>query len=198
MSSAETVNADTSTEVAMTRRDRDDLQKVVRMRERLAKAGIAAQEAELLADVERQLSAIYSANDEAWAEITAAAMKAVADADAQIAQRCEDLGIQPEFRPELRVGWYGRGQNMVASRRAELRKAAQTRIAASGKAAKLAIEEQSLRVLTNIITGGLESVEARQQIASLPMPSDLMPRLDVTALEPAPLALRERRRAVLE
>ena len=113
----------------------------------MAKAQVAEREAELLADAEAQLAAISKDTDTAWADVTGLAKKTIREADAVIAERCETLGIPTDFRPGLSLSWYGRGNNASKERRAELRKVAQTRIAANGRKAKLAIEQRSVEAL---------------------------------------------------
>lgn len=167
----------------MTRKEREDLGRVARMRAKVAKDGVVQREAELLADVEAQLAAIYKAGDPAWKEIIAQAKQAVAAADAEIAEICRQRGIPEEFRPRLIADWYGRGENAAASRRGELRKVAQTRIAAAGRAAKTAIEAKTAEVLTELIAGGLESPEARAFLESIPTPQQLMPPVTIAELE---------------
>lgn len=163
--------------------ERDELAKLAKRRERTAKSGVEHRAAELLADAEAQLAAVYSANDETWAELTAEAKRLVDDLDAQIAERCRDLGVREEFRPGLSLSWYGRGANGDAQRRAELRKVAQTRIAAESKRAKHAIEVRTTDVLTELAAGALHSDEAHAFLASIPTPAELMPTLDIKALE---------------
>jgi hypothetical protein len=167
----------------MTRRDRDDLAKVARLRAKVAKDGVAQREAELRADVEEQLSARYKASDAAWSEITKQAKEAVDLADQEIARICRERGVPEEFRPYLSLGWYNRGENAEASRRAELRKLAQTRIAAAGRQAKTAIEAKTAEVLTQLIAGGLESSEARVFLESIPTAQQLMPPVTIAELE---------------
>jgi hypothetical protein len=167
----------------MTRRDRDDLQKVVRLRTKLAKDGVAVREAELLAIVEDELSMSFRFDQDVIADITRQANEAITAADAALAQRCRELGVREEFRPKLALSWYGRGANAIGERRTELRKLAQTRIAAAGKAAKGTIDARSSQIVTDLIVGGLESTEARAYIETIPTAGELMPTFDVAALE---------------
>ena len=167
----------------MSKAERDELAKLAKRRERTAKAGIEHRAAELAADVEAQLAATYASNDETWAELTAEAKRLVDDLDARIAERCRELGVREEFRPGLSLGWYGRGQNGDAQRRVELRKVAQTRIAAEAKRAKYEIEVRTTDVLTGLAAGALHSSEAQAFLASIPTADELMPHLDVGELE---------------
>lgn len=82
------------TNETMTRRDREDLIRVARLRAKVAKAGVADQEARLLADVEQQLSAKYKLDDAVWADLTTAAQAAVADADQQVAGKAAKTAIE--------------------------------------------------------------------------------------------------------
>ena len=89
----------------MTRDERKQLEQLIAGRKKVAKYAVQKRKAELLADVERQLAAIYRADDEAWSDLSARADAAVKEADAELAKRCRELGIPEEFRPSLHCGW---------------------------------------------------------------------------------------------
>lgn len=167
----------------ITKAERGELAKIARLRARVARTAVAQREAELLADVEAQLSATYSFDDATWADVTAAAKAAVASADAEVARRCAELGVPAEFRPSLFLHWWDRGENAVSKRRAELRKRAQTRIAAEGLAAKAAIERVEAEVLTSIYVGALDTAAAHEFLASIPTAESLMPPMRLAELE---------------
>jgi len=167
----------------MSQRERTDLAALVRRREKVAKTAALQRKAELLADVEEQLAATYKRNAEHWAEVTAAADQAVADADAEIARRCQALGIPEAFRPSLHLGWYNRGESADAQRRAELRRVAVTRLDAMEKAARAEIERRSVNVQTQLLAGGLESAAAQAFLETMPTADQLMPPLALAELE---------------
>jgi len=175
----------------MTQGERTELSKLVRIRARVAKADVDALAARHLADVEAELAARYSANHQAWAEITTEAKAAIAAADAEIAERCRALGIRDEFRPQLFVSWSGRGENGDKTRRAELRKVAETELACRAKAAKVEIQRYEATQLTHLAAGALASDEARAFLEAMPTPAQLMPPVALLALE-ATLAARGR------
>jgi hypothetical protein len=75
---------------------------------------------------------------------------------------------------------------------AELRKVAQTRIAALEKAACNDIERSSLEVQTELLAGGLQSGEARAFLESIPTAAALMPPLSVPELEALTPSTRSR------
>lgn len=164
---------------SMTKRERDDLAKLVRQRAKLEKALASQRKAELLAEFERQMAQDYSYDDDAtWSAAVEAAEAEVRAAKAKIADRCVELGIPKEFAPRLTVGWYGRGQNATAQRRTELRRVAATRLDAMEKAARTEIERASVGAQTNLITDGLTSEAAHRFVDSLPSVRLLMPPLD--------------------
>jgi hypothetical protein len=167
----------------MTRAERLELAKLVRLRATVAKKDVEQRQAVLLADVEEQLATIHKANSPAWKQVTANAERLVKEADAQIAQLCIELGIREEFRPGLRLVWYGRGENADRERRTELRKVAQTRIEANARAAKVEIDRKSAQLLTELASGALESSGAKGFLDAMPSIDDLMPRLTVPELE---------------
>jgi hypothetical protein len=167
--------------------EREELAKILTARERVAKSVVEQRAAELLADVEQQLAARYTISDDAWHDLTAAAKAAVQAADAEIARRCQSLGIPETFRPSLDLSWYSRGENADKKRRDELRRVAKTRIDALAKKALVVIQTRSLDGRTLLAAGALESDEARAFLASMPTVEALMPVIDVSAL--GPLAL---------
>jgi hypothetical protein len=168
----------------MTKGEREDLQRLIRHRERVLKSAAAQRSAELMADFEQQLASEYSYDqDETWKRAVEEADRAVEQAKALIAARCEELGIPAKFAPGLHLSWHGRGENAVRERRAELRAVAKTRIAAIEKEAGLKIELHSIELQTQIIQQGLTSEAARSFLESLPAIEVLMPPLEVGKIE---------------
>lgn len=132
----------------MTNKERSELQQLARARARVAKQQVKQRQAQLLAQVEQELSERYAANHEAWAHITNEAEAMVREADEKIAAICRELGVREEFRPHLNLSWWSRGENADNQRRTELRKRAQTAIAAQAEQAKYEIDRQAVEVQT--------------------------------------------------
>jgi hypothetical protein len=173
--------------MAMTKRERDELGKILKGRARVAPRVVDQRAAELLADVEQQLATKYKIDDGAWRDLTATADQVVKEADAELAGRCRDLGIPEAFRPELNLHWYSRGENADGKRRAELRRVAQTRIQALATQARTTIETKALDGLTLLAQGALASEEAKAFLAAMPSIDALMPMLDLGTLDPLAL-----------
>ncbi len=169
----------------MTKAERDELAKLLRARAKVAKDRIDQRKSELLAQAEEQLSALYPAHDARWRDLAREAEHGVTELDAQLAARCQALGIAPEFRPHLACYWHTRGENAATARRSELRKVAAARVAALATSARVAIETAALDGLTQLAGGALESDEARAFLAAMPSVTQLMPALELPSLATA-------------
>jgi hypothetical protein len=166
---------------------------LVRQGERVAKTDAAEYAATLLADFEAKLAAVYYPSDHpAWKTARKAADRAVAEANAAVAEVCRELGIPKAFAPGISAGWCSRGANASNERRSELRRVAKTEIEARVKRAQAAIARASVGAQERIIAAGLTSEAARALLAELPTPQQLLPNLDVGAIEPLAGPLRTR------
>jgi hypothetical protein len=163
----------------MTKAEREDLQRLVRQREKVLKSAAKQRSAELIADFENQMGSEYAFDDDAvWTKATQAAEREVAKAKAQIAARCRELGIPERFAPSLNVHWLHRGyDNAVDKRKAELRRMAQTHVEAIERKAVTEIELSCYQAQERIAVAGLTSEAAQQFIEKLPGIETLMPRL---------------------
>ncbi len=169
---------------AMTRAERADLGALIRRREKLLKTAAKQRAAELMANFEKQISTIFSYDDdEIWKAAHASAEQAVEEAKAVIAQQCRKLGIPPEFAPDISMAWYGRGQNASNQRRTELRRVAKTEIDALEARAKTEIERVSVEQQTALISDGLTSVAAQAFLEQMPTAENLMPVLDMEQIK---------------
>jgi hypothetical protein len=163
----------------MSRAEREDLQRLVRQREKVLKSAAKQRSAELLADFENQMGQTYAFDqDEIWKQATEAAEREVTKAQKLIAARCAELGIPKQFAPGLELAWRHRGyHNRIAERRAELRKMATTQIEAIERKAITDIEMNCLGAQEQLAIAGVTSEAARGFIESLPSVETLMPRL---------------------
>jgi len=191
---------------AIAKGEREDLQRLVRQREKVLKSAAKQRSADLLADFENQMGQEYSFDqDEVWAVAQQAAETEVRKAQALVKARCRELGIPDRFAPSLSLHWHSRGyDNSVARRQAELRRMAQTQIGAIERKAFVEIETSCLDAQTKLALAGCTSDMAKTFIESLPAVDTLMPRLSYRAIageaDPptveqllTPNALRQRR-----
>ncbi len=164
---------------AMPKGEREDLQRLVRQREKVLKSAAKLRSAEILADFENQIASEYSFDDDAvWAEAAKAANVEIEKAQKRVAARCQELGIPERFAPSLNLSWSHRGyDNSVKNRRVELQNVAEMRVKALEQKAVVEIEQASVEAQTELAIAGLTSDSARDFANRLPTVADLMPQL---------------------
>lgn len=173
-----------TTAVMMSAGERRELLLIVRARERVALSDAKEYAVTLMAQFERKLATIYQPKDHPiWQEAHAAATKAAAEAQAKIVATFSALGIPEAWAPGLAVGWYGRGENVAAERRTELRRVAQSETERRLRRAEAAIKRAAVGAQENIMASGLTSEAAQAMLAALPTIDALMPELEVDTVE---------------
>ncbi len=135
---------------AITRSEREDLQRLIRRREKVLKSAAKQRSAELVADFENQMGQEFSFDqDEIWRQAVDRTKAPVAKAAAEIAARCRELGIPERFAPTVSLDWQTRGyDSTLEKRRAELRRMARTAIEAQERKAITQIEISCLDAQT--------------------------------------------------
>jgi len=156
----------------MTARDRSELAKLVRQRERVAKTDARKRSARLKADA-------------AWNDLVTLAQEGIGKINQQLAGRARAVGLPKKMGyPKLSLGWNVEDSEYCnRDRRSEIRRMVDSRIADLQATAMAEIERRSLDAQTEILAGGLTSDAARAVLASLPTVEALMPSVDLTALE---------------
>ena len=176
----------------MTKAERDDLVRLVKQREKVAKTAAEQRSAAMLAEFEQAISAVHTFDtNEVWSAAVAAAVEAAKEANVKVAEEAKRLGIPQEFQPKLTFTWQRRGENEYQQRRAELRRVAKAEIEAIESMARVQIEAQSVEAQTKIIAEGLNSENAIAFLKSMPPIETMMPALDVATIQ-AKLAERAR------
>ena len=163
----------------MNKAEREDLQRLVRQREKALKSAAKLAKADLIADFENQMGQEFRFDqDEVWAEASRLAGAAVSKAQEQIKARCREIGIPDRFAPRLSLNWCNRGYgNLLKERRDELRKMAVTAAEAQEQKAIVQIELSSVDAQTKLAVSGLTTDAARGFVEALPSIDDLMPKL---------------------
>lgn len=168
----------------LSRNETHDLSMIIKDRTKVLRAHAEEQAAACMADFEAKMATIYTWDqDEIWKKATEEALTVVKASEKAIAERCKELGIPAAFAPTLSASWAGRGENMLASRRAELRRVADASIKAMTKAAITKIENQSLDLRTQVVSMGLLSADAKMFLESLAPIEDSMRSLDFGEIE---------------
>jgi hypothetical protein len=168
----------------MTKAERDDLVRLVKQRERVAKTAAEQRSAAMLAEFEQKISATHTFNNnEVWKAAVDASIAAARKANDEIKAEATRLGIPQEFQPSLNFSWMRRGENEYQARREELRRVAKSEIAALEKMAMVEIETKSVQAQTEIIANGLSSADAIAFLEKLPAIETMMPALDISAIQ---------------
>ncbi len=177
----------------MTKAERDDLVRLVKQRERVAKTAAEQRSAAMLAEFEQSVSDLHPFDrNEVWRAATEAAIEEAKKVNVAIAAEADKLGIPKEFQPRVGITWDRRGEAEYKERREELRRLAKAEIDALEKVARVQIEAQSVQAQTEIIANGLNSEAALAFLNRLPAIENMMPALDITQIQ-AKLAERARR-----
>jgi len=183
----------------MTKGERTELGQLIRKREKVMRAQAQERSAALLAEFDAQSAKIFSWDDDpVWTAAWAAAKSTLDQANLDISKRCEELGIPEEFRPQIGSAWIGRRDNAVADRRAELRRAAKSKIEALEKEAITKIERMSLEAQTQVIASGLESEAAKTFLEAMPAMDTLMPPVEIGEIQSLVESKRAQRRTALD
>ena len=159
--------------------EREDLQRLIRQREKALKSAAKQRSFEPLADFENQMGQEYRFDQDAvWAKAAECAGREVQKAQKQVDARCRELGSPDRFAPSLHLGWHGRGHdNTIEKRKRKLRTMAETRIAAIERKVITKIEISCPQAQENIALFGFTSGAAWLFIEKLPGIETLMPRL---------------------
>jgi hypothetical protein len=168
----------------LSRSESHDLNMVIRDRVKVLRAHAEEQAAACMADFETKMATVYTFDqDEVWQKATREAQRVVQESQNTIAKRCKELGIPPTFAPSISASWQGRGENMLAARRTELRRVAKASIEAMTKAAITKIEKQALDLRTQVVGMGLLSPDAKMFLESLAPVEESMRALDFGEIE---------------
>lgn len=198
--------------MSMTSSDRNALIRIVRGRARLARTETAEREKILLNEIQELIQAEFSAQDMIRGELVEKANAAIAEMNRQLVHEAALLGVPKRFAPSVMLGYESRSWEFSnPERRAQLHKLAGSRLAALKATALRIIEQGALDAEEKLLTGGLESSEARAVVDALPTAGQLMSPLslddigvkgwqppdDAAAALLAPQSAADRRRIII-
>jgi hypothetical protein len=168
----------------MTKGEREDLQRLIRQREKVLKSAAKQRSAELLADFENQMGSEYAFDDDAvWRQAVETVKPLVRKAQEQVAARCRELGIPKQFAPDVELRWHARGYgNVLEKRKNELRTMAKAQVEAIECKAITEIELSCLKAQEQVALSGLTTDAARGFIEKLPAIETLMPKLSFSEI----------------
>lgn len=169
----------------MTRKDREQLVQVAKMRARVAKGSIDQRELALKGQIEDELQALFETESEMAERAMQRAQAVARTAQAELDQWLDEHEVPSRMRPRIGVAdpSRGYGDETIASRRAALRTLATARVRALGAQAKVELDRACADTVTALIAGGLDSEAARQMLDQMPTIDQLMLAPSVAELE---------------
>lgn len=168
----------------MTKHEREELIRLVKQREKLAKAAAEQRSAAMLAEFEESLTKLHKFNNsDVWQAATDACAAQAKKANEAIEAAAKKLGIPEEFWPRLNFSWKVHGQTEYQQRRQDLRRLAKAEIEAIERAARVAIEAESVQAQTDIVSNGIVSPAAQAFLKALKPIESLMPALNLNTIQ---------------
>lgn len=170
--------------MSMSKAERDGLLSIVKSRTKVLKHAADLRAKELLGEFEQQISTEWKFDqDEVWRQQAEAVKEAVQEAQEKIAARSRALGIPDQFAPSIQVYWQKRGENLMAERRSELRRAAKAKIEELHQRARVHIETAMSDAEVRIMASALTSEAAKEFLDGLPRVETLMPAIELAKLD---------------
>lgn len=165
----------------ITKAERAELRSIVRGQFKVLRAEVLQRRAELVADVEGQISDRYAGEDKTWADAANLAYEVVNEAN----RRINDIYRQHIDGDEHVERQYITGAlpHKPTQQRQNLRHEAITRIDAQVEGAQLRLAREEADMLRNLAVGALESEEARAFLANIPSVASLVPAARLAELE---------------
>lgn len=164
----------------ITKGERAELRSIVRQQMKVLRSEVEQREAELIADVEEQITARFADEDHTWSELSHVTHEIAMEANRKINDALRNaLGDKHVERLYIE----GRLPAKPHEQRYALRAQAQTQIRAKVKGALLKLQRQEADLLQNLALGALESDEARTFLAAIPTVSELVPAARLAELE---------------
>lgn len=168
---------------AMTAKEREALGQAVRLKMRVCKAEIDRRCAIQKANMEKELTGQFNAEDEDLAAILAEARAHIDRLQGEIFELCKARGVRRVFAPQLHASFSYRGENAIKDRRAELRKLGEANIDAKRKQAWQAVEAWGAQSQIDLIGDGLTTADARAFLEKLPSVDALLPPVTLADID---------------
>lgn len=168
----------------ITKGERAELRSLIRQRFKVLRADVMARQAELVAELESRIVAKYADDDKAFGD----AVFLIEEAAREANRKANDIlrGVVPEKYADVHQEYRiveARPIEKPTRERALLRVQGTTRIDAQVRAACLQLDRQEADLLTRLVSGSLESEEARAFLGEIPTVSSLVPADRLLELE---------------
>lgn len=166
----------------MNKTERDELRRLIRARFKVLRSDVDQRKAELLAELEQEITAKFADEDRRWND----AMYVIEQARLEANRKINDVyrGLIPDL-------WGGHDRDVVTVRhagrpnhqRGVLRIQGEKQVDARCRAALLELERREVDLLTELATSALESAEAVAFMGRIPTVSELVPASRLREIE---------------
>ena len=168
----------------ITKTERTELRQIVRQQFKVLRAELEQRQVEMIAGLEDEIAEKFRADDEQWAALQHRVHELVMEANRGINDALYESGYTDRGTTE-RMWLSVRPMSKPDGSRIELRRHAQSRIAAQVKAAQLDLDRREADTLRSLAVGAIESEEARTFLESIPTVGELVPTTRLAELESA-------------
>lgn len=167
----------------MTKGERGELKQLLKRRFKQLRADVRARAAEQLAEVDRLIVERHRARDEARIQLENRAREFTQECTSKLYEMFEAEGYDLTGRAgfDWRLGHINWGDDG----RAEMRRAAQSKIEAEVSEAFTRLERQETDLLQALVLDAIESDAAQRFIESIPTVAELVPAIRMRELEEA-------------
>jgi hypothetical protein len=185
--SSENTTPRSSTPPSSGKMSRYELEKLLKLSEREAKAlklATEARKAQVIAEGEAMIASTYSPRYKpAWEPLFLEAKEIADRLNAMIIEDLKEEGVPVGCCPRLNVAWKNRGEKDFAERRTELKAVLKSEAAAQQKTAITQIELWLIKSQKELLPYGMESEDAKRLLLERPSLETLMPSLQLESIE---------------
>ena len=175
----------------ITKTERTELKSVVRQQFKVLRAEVVQRQAEVMADVEQQITERFTDVDKAWAEAGRVSLEATLEANRKVNDTYRELTGETHIE-DMYV--FLRGPTQPSRQRQRLRQQATANLTAQVEGALLRLARQEADLLKTLAVGALESSDAHTFLLDIPMVGELVPTARLAELEASLDPIEDERR----
>lgn len=168
--------------MSMTKGERAELRSIVKEQFRVLRAEVEQRKAELVSEVDGQITEKFAEGDKAWADAAHLAHEAVMEANRKVNDAYRTLTGDAHVE-RMYVG--SQLPKRPAEERYRLTVSARLQIDATVRGALLRLQRQEADLLRTLAVGAIESDEARAFLDAIPSVGELVPAARLVEIEAA-------------
>ena len=167
----------------ITKAERTELRSLVKGQFKVLRSEVQQRQAEMLADLQRQINERYAEWDKEWADTMFLCQEVVLEANRQVNDLLREKITQPDGGRSEYILVEFRRPLKPDRKRTELYQAGYARIVADVKGALLRLDREEADLLRTLALGAIETEEARAFLGAIPTVGELVSRARLAELE---------------